>query len=179
LKNRAIIFDLDGTLLDVRKRRSLARLEVGKSPPAGTNAQSDLALRKVIERPELLEYDRLFIGAKEALQFASDQFCLILFTARQDRLQLLHQLRNLGISGMFTHVINTGGNPKSPLFLQTLVSKLSIELYVGDRAEDAAVARELRVPFIRCHLESSGRKASPDVGAEQKFFDSVVQAVAE
>jgi HAD superfamily hydrolase (TIGR01549 family) len=172
---KTIIFDLDGTLLDVRARREAAKRRVESAEPLfGALHQTDI--RQVIETRELLALDRVFEGAKNALEKISSNSdnSLILYTARQKRGSLLWQLQTLGLDPFFEHVINTYGETKQFSHVAHLIGQFSTGHLIGDSKEDEEVAREGALNFTLCPLALSNSREH-----EVTFFSSLLDQLGE
>lgn len=129
----SIYFDLDGTLIDVRRRHyaayAAALRELGCEPlPEGTYwarrrrgaASADLigsedeSLRQRflegwlarVETPAYLRMDRRVPGAIEALDALRDSYHLVLVTLRRERTALQEQLEALRLHDPFVAVIS-------------------------------------------------------------------------
>ena len=174
--NAAMFIDLDGTILDARRR--LHSLFCKLAPDVLPNAESywqhkraprshDWILSNLagwsdsridqfkadwlglIEQPEYLALDSLEPGTLEALQALSRRGPLYLLTARQSRENLHGQLVRLGLDPYFTAVLATGGaRSKAETVRSQGIATKPGDLLIGDTAEDLEAARSLGVGFI-------------------------------
>jgi phosphoglycolate phosphatase-like HAD superfamily hydrolase len=130
-----VVCDLDGTLLDVRRRyfevycdlaptkrlisaerywslkrrgysdRKIVALTVDD---ARALAAYDRKRLRVIESARYLKLDTLVPGAEAVLADLAKRFNLVIITARQEHRRLLEQLDALGISRHFAAILSTG-----------------------------------------------------------------------
>ncbi len=155
-----LYFDLDGTLVDVRKRHYAAYAdtmrELGLTPlPAQTywdarrdgasNADlmgsSDAESRRRfteqwlerVESPSYVRLDKLIPGARATLAALRESYELVLVTMRQDRESLLEQLDELSLRKFFSAVYSRDGCDEP-----TSKSKL-IRLFDDSLRDDAAI----------------------------------------
>ena len=155
-----LYFDLDGTLVDVRKRHYVAyadtMLELGLTPlpeqtywDARRNGASNADLmgdvdaechdrfaQKWLERvesPSYVRLDTLIPGARATLDALRETYELVLVTMRQDRESLLEQLDELSLRKFFSAVYSRDGSDEP-----TSKSKL-IRLFDDNMRNDAAV----------------------------------------
>lgn len=171
-----VFFDLDGTLLDVRLRKRVARGRID-TEIFRNELHFSTELRKVIEDPNLLAMDRLFEGARNSLRLLAQSGCQsILYTARQSRPALMRQLDELRILEFFQSVVNTGGNPKTITDLTEYLRPKQRLFYVGDAAEDEGVARDGGMRFFLSELHLLD---GPQVDSEKLFFQTVVSQILE
>ncbi len=168
-----VVFDLDGTLLDVSARRIAAKALVEKVSHQVGQSKGEM-LRSVIELPELLATDRVFQGARQLLEELSENedIGIVLFTARQNRTLLLGQLEGLDLERFFDMVCNTGGEPKRNDFLPRQLRHGAIKIYVGDSYEDEIAALGLGARFWPVP-ESMSKGDSPDSILEENFFHNL------
>ena len=169
MKARAIIVDLDGTLLDTRRRHfhtyREAVLRLGGQP--AELATFWASKRRAAPWPDLLtqafggpvgpEIERRFL--EDFARSIEDPGALKLdrlqpgVGAALDRLQragveavLRRQLADLGLDGRLTQVIATGGASKHGVIDADLRARA--DAWIGDTEEDCASARALRVPIL-------------------------------
>jgi HAD superfamily hydrolase (TIGR01549 family) len=152
MTRQVLVFDLDDTLLDVSKRRALAREMVGATAgSAGGAISSEIRslVRKFIELPELLEFDEPHDEILRVLrEFQSqNKYNLVIYTARQNHRLLLAQLSKLGLDEFFKDIFSTSGKPKSKTDLNSRLSGASVRAYFGDSNEDCEVAKSIQCPF--------------------------------
>ena len=165
-----IIFDLDGTLIDVSKRHySLYRRVISEQgaealPPAeywrhrrAGESTIDLltatpgvdmerfteAWMEGIERPDWLALDAPYEGAIEIIEALAPEYELILITLRRDRVSLMDQLDALQMRSHFSAVICDGPEPVKGKHLLRGVAELTPGGYaVGDTEADIELASE-------------------------------------
>ncbi len=155
-----LYFDLDGTLVDVRKRNYAAYAdtmrELGLTPLAeqtywdarrdgASNADLlgdvDVACQRRfkekwlerVESPSYVRLDMLIPGARATLAELRESYELVLVTMRQDRESLLEQLDELSLRKFFSAVYSRDGSdePKSKSNL--------IRLFDDGERDDATV----------------------------------------
>jgi len=129
---RPIVFDLDGTILDVSKKYAAIPKE---------------QFKKLIETPKYLALDTIYPEMEDILQYLYGKYPLYLVTMRKNRKNLLSQLEALGLNQFFpdTRVIN----PKDKI---KAVKKIKPALVIGDtqldiQAAQAAGAKSILVPY--------------------------------
>lgn len=132
-----IYLDLDGTILDVRRRYyavyTAIALDLGVEPETdyrfwehrrqgvptdwliasmGDSARKEFGRRwlEEIEQDAYLDMDELLPQAFEALTFLRMHYRLILVTMRRERHALMRQLVNLGIYRFFSAIISPPNN---------------------------------------------------------------------
>jgi phosphoglycolate phosphatase-like HAD superfamily hydrolase len=165
-----VAVDLDGTLLDTRRRHHAAYVaalqEQGQTPMSldrfwrakrratpwvrllGEAADTPRFLSiwaGRIEAPDMLALDRLHPGVDRALaRLAEAGFEAVLITARRDSAALHRQLADLGLAKRFAHVVATHGQPKA----SALAALGRVDAWIGDTEEDVAAARSHGAPVI-------------------------------
>lgn len=166
LAGARVIVDLDGTLLDTRRRHHAVYCEA-----AGVLGQAPLPLpdlwrakrrgvgwdrllggadklgaflevwKRRIEAPDMLALDRLQPGALRALRRLRGRgLRTVLLTARRDPGALERQLRDLGVRDSLSEVVAVGSGPKSP------PPGSPILRWIGDTEADIEGARAAGVP---------------------------------
>ena len=155
-----LFFDLDGTLIDVRRRPYAAYVdtarELGLTPLTeqafweqrrGGAATEDLIggvraadrerftkrWRERADAPSYVRLDTLIPGARATLSALRESYELVLVTLREDRETLVDQLDDLSLSKFFTAIYSLDGRHKS-----TSRAEL-IQLFRRGNGEDAAV----------------------------------------
>ncbi len=165
-----ILFDLDGTLIDVSARHYslygslISEQGVEALPPgdywrhrrAGESTIDLLAATPGvdverftkgwmagIERPDWLELDEPYEGAKPIIEALGPEYELVLITLRRDRVALMDQLDTLQMRSYFTDVICLGSQPVRGKHLLQGVADLAPGGYtVGDTEADIELASE-------------------------------------
>jgi len=172
-------FDLDGPILDVsekyyrvyadlmaekgfdyldkdqywnRKREKAPEMEtLSLSQAQDYYSEYNLKRLQRIELDEYMKYDELQPGAIEALEVLESDYQMVLVTMRSSKIQLLKQLRSLGICEKFDEILCTG--QQSPH--QRWRAKYQIILdhwpqanfetsyFIGDTETDIFAAKEL------------------------------------
>lgn len=172
-----IVFDLDGTLLDVKEKfywcYSKIVEKLGKKPidieqywelrRKGYSGQkilevtemkelSQMFLRewiRMIESKEALQCDKLFAGTQEVLRSLKQrQIQLVLVTMRHNIENLMTQLQLLEIGTYFDEIIAAGDKDISGKESLFPVDIEGRGLAVGDTLEDEKFARYGRVDFL-------------------------------
>ena len=174
-KNGVVAFDLDGTLLDSRKRHEAALKsvlgELGASVKTsdfvefkrgGKNTfefllacgvERNLAQKahemwvERIENDEFLHLDELYANALERLGRESLQWDLILITARKRKNALLAQLKRLGVWDFFREVFVVSPLENVAQQKARILAEQNAALMVGDSETDAKAAKLAGVKF--------------------------------
>lgn len=187
-----LFFDLDGTLLDSRKRLHTLFVRLANHPitfedywaskrgyrsnrwileQAGFSPRAiDSFLREwmaQIEDWELLLLDTIHPGVEEALETLADTAELYVVTARQSRERLLKQLDHHGILDRFAEILNTAQNcSKDNLVKNHGIPVTPDDCLIGDTGEDILAGRKLgiRTIAVTCGFrdEASLRAHEPD-----------------
>jgi UDP-glucose 4-epimerase len=137
-KRRIIVFDMDGTIVDHKKRsyslyaiyasiHKVAVLPLETFWRKKTQGVSEFELlgltrgeeaaykawkRERIEDKKLLDSDSLIPGIKMALQKSAKKSTLVVLSARQSKPNLEYQLKKMGLRKYFSHVLTA---PESPM----------------------------------------------------------------
>ena len=103
-----------------------------------------------IERPEYLQYDVLKPRVSETLEAWKQNYSrkLVLVTMRQNRQNLLVQLKQLDILNMFDEVIDCNPFINEPKYTMLKEIKFNRAIFIGDTEEDVYTARKLDIPII-------------------------------
>jgi len=142
-----LLFDLDGTLIDVRRRHYAAYVattrEMWITPlPAGTywsrrldgasnaglldsagEASQERFLRRwveLVESPAYLRLDTLVPGVRRTLACFEQRCRLVLLTMRRERAALVDQLDDLGLHRFFSTVLCQGDAPQASAKIEVL-----------------------------------------------------------
>ncbi|OQA28786.1 MAG: Phosphoglycolate phosphatase [Verrucomicrobia bacterium ADurb.Bin345] len=188
-----LICDFDGTLLDVTAKycaiyaefmrehsaQALPAAEYWRLKRAGLSESDILAatgcpkelgprlrdyVRDHIERPEALARDRLFAGAKAAIEALGVAHDLILFSLRRDGEAFQRQVDQLGLRPFFVKVMSAGKRdeagtretPKSAILRKEGLT--SRDWIIGDSEGDVVTARQLGIHI--CAVSSGVRDAN-------------------
>lgn len=173
-----IFFDLDGTLIDAKKRvfqlfsdlvtnhtlnfeQYWAIKRMGKSHEYILKAlfqYSDLDFlsfeqnwMKLIETPTLLKLDEPFEGVTEKLNELSHQSQLYLVTNRQSSILVYEQIKKLNWLSFFKKILVTEQRvSKKDIILNALDKKLlsKNDLLVGDTAQDIITGKQLNIRTV-------------------------------
>ena len=164
-----IAFDLDGTLLDSRKRHEIVMADVLKEEglridvsnlvsfkSGGKNNIAWLSEKGVpgnqakeinekwvslIENETYLKSDVLYPGAETLLKDLSKENNLYLITARNNRENALGQIKDLGIAQYFTDVIVVPSCRESARLKAMELLKNEVSCFVGDTESDYEAAK--------------------------------------
>ncbi len=199
-----LYFDLDGTLIDVRKRHYAAYVdtarELGLTPLSqqafwqerrGGAATEDLIgsvresdrkrfterWRSRTDAPSYIRLDTLIPGARATLAALRKSYELVLVTLREDRETLLDQLDELSLSKFFTAIYSRNGDDEP-------ASKATLIQLFGDHNEDAAVigdseadleaARELGIDSVCVTTGVRSRRYLDELGPDE-VLSSIVE----
>lgn len=162
----AVVFDLDGTILDVHRRywtlystilKDLGHVPLGQTsywtkrrsgaPIPHTTPDTYLTrFRAHIEDTTLLALDAPFDGMTDVIEDVSRQYVSYLVTLRKERPRLLSQLKALGLDRWFpANRVLTPENQKAPVI--AAISPLPI-VVVGDTDADVGAARALSIASV-------------------------------
>jgi len=155
--NKFVFFDLDGTLLNQKKRYFMIHQDLCKQvniPPLYENDYWDFKRNKLseenilkrnkgeqtfinnylslrgtlLEDPYYLKYDQLFTGVIEMLETVSKKNDLIMVTNRNNRANLLAQIERLTISHFFKKILNTYTQEEPRYLAKTNIIRKNISL---------------------------------------------------
>lgn len=175
---RALYLDLDGTLVDVRRKHYAAYVdtlrELGVAPVAAHEywrrrregaSNADL-LREAagpcdprflerwvdrVESPDYVRLDSLIPGARSTLASLRRSFELVLVTMRRDRVALDEQLDDLALTRLLSDIYCRDGSPderKTHLIGRHTSAVAPGSAVVGDSDDDVEAARELGIASI-------------------------------
>jgi phosphoglycolate phosphatase-like HAD superfamily hydrolase len=175
--NRVAVFDLDGTIIDVRYRyfriftlfleiKSLPNLSFEEYIQLRNEGQKDVSILEKytnsshlidefnsfkiehIEKIEYLKFDHVRPGVLRLLNELSDNnFNLELLTLRKNLVNLLWQLDNLSILSLFSKITHDFGKLSKSVYLKSLKSKSNKVIFIGDSDLDYLAANESGTHF--------------------------------
>ena len=171
-------FDLDGTLLDSRRRHQILMQDILDSLNIPISAETlvtfkadghnnlawlkhngvddDLAIIinnewiSKIESPEYLKYDKLYEHTKEFLESLSSNNSLYLITARNHKDNLLKQLQDLGIKHHFEDICVVPSCKESAQYKANYIKQNGITTFWGDTEVDKMAANIADCEFHLC-----------------------------
>ena len=163
-----IAFDLDGTLLDSRRRHEIVMLDVlakngleidtsglvefksnGKNNLdwlLAVGVEAEMAKKynsewiNLIENPNYLKIDSLFPNVIDILERLSEENDLFLITARNNKEYAIQQIKNLGIYQFFTDVIVVNACSETSVLKSVELKKNKITHFIGDTESDYKAA---------------------------------------
>ena len=167
-----LIFDLDGTLVDVRARHYTvyadALREMGVQPlpeavywrrrragegtfsivgdlPGALRARFSAAWLERVEAPESLALDRVYDGVAETLAGLKGRHRLVLLTLRRRRQSLEEELGRTGLAAFFCEAISTsdGTQPARKADLVRGIPRGDGAWVIGDSEGDIELAQDL------------------------------------
>lgn len=169
-RNKLNIFiDLDGTILDVRKRHILLyqqlceqltiniisdklywdkkreKLLPNEIYVKGLQEKYTELFRNKCEDVDLLNLDVIYEGLYPLLQQYSKKYNLVVCTKRHSRKNLINQLEKLNIYKLFTQVINTNSSKVQAI---TQHGYTKDDWIIGDTEEDISTAKILVLKSI-------------------------------
>ena len=173
-KKDVIAFDLDGTLLDSRKRHQVVmdfvlkkfgiNLDVSGLVEFKRNGKNNIDFLtskgvaeeisekiqqewiKHIEDEEFLNFDVLYSDALAVLQKYSDCDC-ILITARNNKKNVLNQVQKLDVAKYFKEIFIVPSDKNTSLNKANVLQQNNARLFIGDTKSDCLAAQKARVQF--------------------------------
>ncbi|PKL40246.1 MAG: hypothetical protein CVV41_20095 [Candidatus Riflebacteria bacterium HGW-Riflebacteria-1] len=104
---------------------------------------------KLIESPQYLKFDKLKPKAKETLvKWKQSNFKIVLVTMRQNRENLINQLKQLGVFSLLDEIIDCPPLRQNTKFEALKYYNFCKAIFIGDTEEDANTAKMLGIPFI-------------------------------
>ena len=180
VKNR-IAFDLDGTILDSRKRHEIVMNDVLQKHDVPLDASTLVAFKSegrnnidwllsnsldeslakeinndwvsLIEDKKYLKADVLYDGAIGTLKDLSMNNDLFLVTARSNKNNALAQIKNLGIAQYLSGISVVPAGSAAPALKAKELAKYRADCFVGDTESDYKAAEIAKCKF---HAVSSG-----------------------
>lgn len=141
-RQRTVIFDVDGTLLNSSERIRKMRLAY----------KTKKARRKHIESEELLRTDFVMPGVRTILSRMQHTHRLIAVSSRQSEQALARQLDRLDLSRFFTEIIAVGpirgSQAKYHAFMSLQKKYTGMFIAVGDARSDQSAARRAGIRFM-------------------------------
>ena len=162
--NKRIGFDLDGTLLDSRKRHEIVMADILKKYEINLDASTLVAFKSegknnidwllfngvdldkaheintewisLIEKEEYLKNDVLYPDVLEVLKKLSKENDLYLVTARNNKEGCLKQIKNLGIEQYFTEIEIVNSCKETSQLKAVVLQKHQIDCFIGDTESD-------------------------------------------
>lgn len=197
-----IITDLDGTILNDSSRhyrcyvdiinsfggKCISQQDYWRAKRDGLNRRELLKLSyfrgtyddylnawvNLIETDKYLQFETLKNGALDTLVFLKDNSeKLVLATMRQNRVNLIRQLKRLNIFDLFDEIITA--NPLLTTKAEALVKYKGDDGYfIGDTEADLSAATNLNIPFI--FVSDGIRSKCPDgnVFTEIDTFSDII-----
>jgi phosphoglycolate phosphatase-like HAD superfamily hydrolase len=163
-----LFFDLDGTLLDVKKKNYTVHKELAQKynftainerlywlkkrqhlplwdvlPHFFTEYSTDFIER--IEQPDVLRFDTIIPGGHSLLIRLGEIFSIVLVTKRKERENVLKQLEELSILNLFTDILTPDGKKEDAIKTFSYSPK---DIVIGDTEEDVIAAKSLTIPSI-------------------------------
>jgi len=168
-----ILFDLDGTLIDSRRRLYMLFQHLVPDSRLSHDQYWEFKKNKIpnqeilsremnfdqvavdrfveqwmglIESPEFLGLDVAFPGIHDSLEILGKQARLYVCTARQHRSIVLEQLHQLGLDVFFREILVTGQQHSKDRLIQQRIPNLSgRDWMVGDTGKDVEVGKALGI----------------------------------
>jgi phosphoglycolate phosphatase-like HAD superfamily hydrolase len=175
--NRVAVFDLDGTIIDVRYRyfriftlfleiKSLPNLSFEEYIQLRNDGQKDVTILEKfansstlidefnsfkiehLEKIEYLKLDHIRPGVLRLLnELSENDFNLELLTLRKNLVNLLWQLDNLSILSLFSKITHDFGELSKSVYLKSLKSRSKKVIFIGDSDLDYIAANDSRTQF--------------------------------
>lgn len=201
-----IVFDLDGTLIDSKRR--LHRLFQQLAPSSALSYEQywefkqnkltnetilsrELGYEKdaidvfvkewigLIETPEFLELDANFSGMQEALSRLKYHADLHVCTARRLREPVLHQLERLGLRPYFSSILVTEQKYSKEAMIAAHVPNLNVgDWMLGDTGKDVQIGRLLNIQTCAVLSGFLNRKTLLEYGPDL-ILDSAVDFILQ
>lgn len=170
-----IFFDLDGTLIDSKKRLFELFKHLVPESELSFNQYWELKKNKkshsyilsnylayssdeisefvrkwmeLIEEPEWLVLDKPFEGVFDLLKDLNKDFDLFVVTARQSKMKVVSQISSLGWAKMFKDVLVTEQQFSKTELIKSKYVTTSEDWFVGDTGKDIQTGRELGVQTV-------------------------------
>ena len=162
--NNRIAFDLDGTLLDSRKRHEIVMTDVLKKHKIALDTSTLVAFKSdgknnidwlvangltldkareinaewisLIEKDEYLKNDVLYSDVLEVLQKLSKENDLYLVTARNNKAGCLNQIKSCGVEQYFTEIEIVDSCKETSELKAGVLQKYQIDYFIGDTESD-------------------------------------------
>ncbi len=176
-KKPTLFVDLDGTLLDINTRLYKLHLDLCKKydiKPMKKNSYialkrsmvrekqlirrltgSKTAIKnylreraRAIESPNYLKLDKPLAKNVTTLKKLKKAYRLILLTNRKNRKDLLHQLKNHKLLGLFFEIYNAGYLGTKEQILKKCYYLAKDSYIIGDTVEDASLGKKLGIKVI-------------------------------
>ena len=160
---RLVFFDLDGTLLDQKKRYFMIHQELCKQVNISSwpeNQYWDLKRKKISEENILKKnkVNQLFTGVFKMLENLSKKNDLIIVTNRKNRENLLVQIESLKISHFFKKILNANTQEEPRYLAKTNIINKHISLddcktwFFGDSEMDMQAGKSLKSTTVAVSL---------------------------
>lgn len=162
-----LFFDLDGTILDVKKRQLAVYHTVAKKMQVPLLSDEEFwklkrthtfpvsadqvetfrhEFKQASETPEMLQLDTVFPEMLKLLPLLHQQHSCVLLTKRYHRENLLHQLNQLALSSGFNAILTPHPNTKAQAI--TAHGFTPQDIVIGDTEEDIQTANLLQITAI-------------------------------
>jgi len=202
---KKIFFDLDGTLIDSKKRLYVLFCDLTQQNKLSFDEYWDLKKAKVchssilkdyfgfselliknfndewlglIENSKYLDLDALFSYTEDVLRKLSKNHELFIVTARQDNEALTQQLRKLKIINYFKQILVTEAKKTKVELLQEYFNDLSTnDILVGDTGMDVSAARELGI--ISVAVLSGFRNREVLLNYNPDYIENDIQSIID